>query len=255
LRYIGERILKKFHSLVIGFILLISFFSITNVFAQVSVGVKEGDWIKYGSFSVVSTGPIPTYFQKELNKTDWMLITVQTISATNITYEVDWHFKNGTDSLFTDWIDIIGGVNPDSKLTDPFAFFISSNLPVGAGLYNVATGPFVGWEINETINREYLGIVEETQHTNILSSLIGATHTYNIYWDKGSGVLTEYNYSMTVVYPSSPTIEVHFEIDESNPTWPIPEFPTSMLIPVFMLATLLAVIMYRRKPIIKKEGS
>ncbi len=216
------------------------------------MGVKEGDWIKYGNFSVVSTGPEPTHFQKELNKTDLMLITVQTILATNITYEVDWHFKNGTDLIFTDWIDVVSGVNPDSKLTDPFAFFISTNLPVGAGLYNVATGPFVGWEINETINREYLGIVGETQHTNILSSLIGATHTYNIYWDKGSGVLTEYNYSMTVVYPSSPTIEVHFEIIESNPTWPIPEFPNSILIPLFMMATLLAVIMYRKKRTMKQ---
>ena len=224
-----------------------SIFSTTNVFAQVLVGVKEGDWIKYGNFSLVSTGPEPTHFQKELNETDWMLITVQRILATNITYEVNWHFENGTDLIFSDWIDIVSGVNADSKLTDPFAFFISIDLPVGSGLYNVATGPFVGWVINETINREYLGIVGETQHTNNSTSLIGATHTYNLYWDKGSGVLTEYNYSMTVVYPLSPTIEVHFEIVEASPTWPIPEFPNSILISLFMMTTLLAVIIYGRK--------
>ncbi|MEJ2126960.1 MAG: hypothetical protein P8X84_05590 [Candidatus Bathyarchaeota archaeon] len=167
--------------------------------------------------------------------------------ATNITYQVDWRLNNGTDSIFTDWIDVVDGVNPDSELPQTFAFFISSNLSVGTGLYNVHTGPFVGWEINETTNREYLGTLGDTQHTNISSTLPGATHTYNVYWDKESGVLTEYNYSMTVVYPSSPKIEVHFEIIESNPTWPIPEFPTSLLIPLFMLATILAVKIYRRK--------
>jgi hypothetical protein len=220
-----------------------------NVMAEVtrSPGVKDGDWIRYGNFSVVSTGPEPTHFQKEVNNTDWMTITVQTILATNITYEVDWHFKNGTDSIFTDWIDVVNGVNPDSKLTDPFAFFISTNLPVGDGLYDDAIGPFAGWAMNETINHKYLGTVGETQHINISLSLIGASHTYNIYWDKGSGVLTEYNYSMTVIYPSSPTIEVHFEIIESNPIWPIPEFSAIMLIPLFMMTTLLAVIVYRRK--------
>lgn len=244
--------MKKSHSLLIGFILLINIFYTTNVYAQVSVGVKEGDWIKYGNFSVASTGPEPTHFQQELTKTDWMMITVQTILATNITYEVTWHFKNGTDSILTDWIDIVTGLNPDGQLTDTFAFFISTDLPVGAGLYNIATEPFVGWKINETINREYLGVVGETQHSNNTTSLLGATHTYNLYWDKGSGVLTEYNYSMTVVYPSSPTIEVHFEIVDSHPTWPVPEFPHSMFIPLLMIAALLAVIMHRRTRTMKQ---
>lgn len=230
------------HSLLISFILLVSLFSITNVLAQSSVGVKEGDQIKYGNFSVVSTGPQPSDSQKILNKTNWIQVTVQTILATNITYEVDWRLDNQTDLIFTDWIDVVDGLNPDSKLPEQFAFFISSNLSVGTRLYNIPTQPFVEWEINETINREHLGILKETQQTNISSTLPGATHTYNVYWDKESGVLTEYNYSMTVIYPSSPRIEVHFEIIESNPTWPIPEFSLWMLMSLFLVISAVVFI-------------
>jgi hypothetical protein len=57
---------------------------------------------------------------------------------------------------------------------------------------------------------------------------------------------------MTVVYPSSPTIEVHFEIVDSHPTWPVPEFPNSMFIPLLMMAALLAVIMHRRTRTMKQ---
>lgn len=211
-------------------------------------GVGAGDWIKYGNFSVISMELGLGYlgnFEDDLNRTDWMLITVQEVSESNITYEVDWHFKNGSDRIFPDWIDVNSGVNPNSILG--FPFLISKSLQASDSLYNVADGPYLGWKINKTMSLEYLGAYGDTHHIDLIPSIIGVEHHYNIYWDKQSGVLTEYTHSATIIAPPFPTTEVHFEIIDSHPTWPIPEFSTSTLLSPFIIATLLAVMIYRRK--------
>ena len=103
------------------------------------------------------------------------------------------------------------------------------------------------WKVNETISKEYLGVVGETNHVDLIPMIIGATHHHNHFWDRRSGILTEYNYSISIVIPSFPTTELHFRIAASDPPWPIPEFPSLIILPVFMSATLLIVITYRRK--------
>lgn len=209
-------------------------------------GVNVGDWVKYGNFSATwsSEMPItgfPSQFIRDLNSTDWMLVTVQTISTTNITYELKWHFNNGTDYTALDWIDVSSGVNPKG-MSYHFPFFVSADLQVSDTLFNASSGKFTGYTINETIDREYLGVIAETHHTHVTKPPfhVGADYSYDFYWDTG-GTLAEYNdYHVTIV-PAFPTTKVHFEVIDSNPTWPIPEFPISALLLLFAIATLLAV--------------
>jgi len=67
------------------------------------------------------------------------------------------------------------------------------------------------------------------------------------YWDRSSGIFVEMSQDYTSHTGNyTTTYSVLLKITESN-VWVIPEFPTFLILPLFMIATLLTVIVYRRK--------
>jgi uncharacterized membrane protein len=69
----------------------------------------------------------------------------------------------------------------------------------------------------------------------------------NYYWDKSTGIIVES--SEVVVTEAGDYGTIHLlesRITASN-VWFVPEFPPFLILPIFMIATLLVVIVYRRK--------
>jgi len=67
------------------------------------------------------------------------------------------------------------------------------------------------------------------------------------YWDKATGVLVEFSWLQFNESGGYTTEEsLFYQLVDTN-LWVVPEFPSFLLLPLFMTATLLAIIVYRRK--------
>jgi hypothetical protein len=219
---------------------------VTAVVAQQRiVGVNVDDWFKYGDITVnwSSNNPNATLppGSEELNETEWMLLSVKNVSGTTITFQSTRHFKNGTERIESGYLDIDTG---DTENMGGAA--ISANLEVNDTLY---TGSTV--KINETVVRTYPDGVRETNHLNVTleESLMQYYYrrTENFYWDKPTGIVVEqYVEEIEQTEEYLTTYSASVRITESS-VWVIPEFPSFLILPLFMMATLLAVTVYRRK--------
>ncbi len=93
--------------------------------------------------------------------------------------------------------------------------------------------------------------MRDTNHLNITAAFSSEefyqSMSLNYYWDKSTGILVELSeVVVTVAYDYVTTSSLLSRITDSN-VWIVPEFPSFLILPLFMIATLLAVIIYRRK--------
>ena len=155
------------------------------------VGVKVGNWVKYGDFMSTWWSDDPTAqpeaFLIETNETVWVKNTVLSISGTQINFEVVTHYKNGTETTTVDIVDVYSGAGNGTIM------FLSAGLSAPDTIYAIGSD-----KINETISRKYVGLFRQTNHLNAswveypnpdLSEFVSVSHDH--YWDKATGVLCE----------------------------------------------------------------
>lgn len=242
----------------------VSFFAILLLTASVAatpngrtVGVNVGDWFKYEEIDVTWSSNDPNaskaWYGMDLemyNQTEWVRVEVTEVSGTNVTIQTVSHFKNDTEEIGSGWIDVDTGDGVNATST-----FISANLNEGDAIYTA--GNYSNWFINETITREYPDSTRETNHINITIGPYNYTmppdteiyylYSMNFYWDRTTGVMVEDRFEVvnqTGQYLT--TWSMSFKITEAN-TWVVPEFPSFLILPLFMLATLLVTIIHRKK--------
>lgn len=211
-----------------------------------TVGVSASDWFKYDfSFSWNSTdpnAPIPPSLVG-LNETEWQMISIVSVSGTNVTGQLTTHFKNGTEKTVADYVDIETGEGKNMTM-----LVISANLNANDTVYT--SGIYSTWKINETTLRAYPDGTRETNHLNITIEIPFPIYIYlssNYYWDKSTGIIVEMSIegiSQEGGYETSWSRSMR--IIESN-IWIVPEFPSFLILPLFIIATLLAVMVYKRK--------
>ena len=236
---------KKIVSLTLFSMFLLSAMVVTSVVAQPRVvGVNVGDWGEYAIFySGNATFPPQLPFGLE-----WMKLTVQEIFGTNITYEHINHYANGTEE------DGINSVDVDTGQGNGIGFFIAANLTAGELIYTSPppSGPFGlnfgGATINETVSKLYAGETVKTNHLNITRSEsypeLNMTTSQNFYWYKATGMVAEMSVSVLYQWAGGNITWLEWRVAI---TAVIPEFPQFLIMPLFMLTTLLIVIVYRRK--------
>jgi hypothetical protein len=107
------------------FIILLLSLLIFSVFAQVSVGLKEGDWVEY---TAAYTGDAPETYPHSAR------IEVQAIQGTLIAVEIITNLQNGTHSSITNTFDLESGA--------PDLIVIPANLSAGAEIHHEDYGTF-----------------------------------------------------------------------------------------------------------------
>jgi len=159
------------------------------------VGVKVGDWVKYGNFLATWTSNDPNAQEPPLdliehNNTEWAINTVQTISGTNIAFQTVTHYKNGTETTSILYVDINTGEGNGSFT------LISADLSPGESVYD-STEHARTWA-NETIRLVYANALRETNvlaltTSQFVSGETDQTLVYRIeyFWDKTTGILAE----------------------------------------------------------------
>ena len=251
---------KKTVLLTLVSVFLLSAMVVTSVVAQPRiVGVSVGDWFKYGDITVNwssndpnATFPPPGYeWMEMINETEWIKMTVENVSGTNITLPTLYHYKNGTEEASGGYVDIDTGDGENVTLN-----IISANLDANDTVY--ASGYLSTWKINETIVRTYPDGVRNTNHLNMTSEQSWTSneteyyfyHSTNFYWDKSTGIIVEESFEdINQVGELLTTWSLLIRITESN-VWVVPEFPTWTSILLILIVLTIAVVIYKRRILI-----
>jgi hypothetical protein len=140
------------------------------VSAEISVGVKQGDWIEY---QVTFTGTPP-----EGHAVTWARMDIVTVQGRNISLAIASKLSNGT------WVNETVQLNLEAgQLGDDF--IIPANLNSGDTFFDKRG--------NITISG-----VEERTYAGAKRTIVSETaQQTTYYWDKATGVLVEGNSSYT----------------------------------------------------------
>jgi hypothetical protein len=208
--------------------------------AQTTVGVSQGDVFEYDMvthWNSLLTATPPSELL-ELNQTEWIRVAVTGVSGSQILTRITTHYRNGTEIGSDESCDIetleFSGGPP----------FIGANLGRNDLVNPSASEP---WYINETVTRTYKNGPRQTNHLKLEtisdSPDVGEISLiYDYYFDKSTGVTVEYYYEFSY---SGLTSITQSKIISSN-VWVIPEFPSFIILPAFMMITLFAVAIKKR---------
>jgi hypothetical protein len=176
-----------------------------------AVGVKAGDWIKYGQITVTWTGngTEPSYVT-ETKKLDWVRIDVLSVAGTTVTLNQTVHFNNGTQ-IFQSL-----GTDVQSSNSAGTSSLIASNLTAGDPISPQTPGT----TINQTLTRMYAGATRNVNIIDYKNKLpgIGVNYQeeYKTYWDQSTGVMVELYMNATDIPNSGGYEEISFKATETN---------------------------------------
>ncbi|MGB9841941.1 MAG: hypothetical protein ACPLKZ_04360 [Candidatus Bathyarchaeales archaeon] len=201
--------------------LLLSFLVINAVAAEISVGVKKGDWMEYHA---VFTGTPPAG-----HEVTWARTEVTDVQGTVIKLNITTKFADGTLTNETVTLNLATGQLGDE-------FIIPANLNVGDSFFDKYHGTVTITKIEE---RTYAGA------TRTVISAIAAQSTY--YWDKATGVLVE-------GISEFPDYTIHSMLEKTN-MWqpqilgldPVVFYALLIIVAILILAALALFTLRRKK--------
>jgi len=171
---------RKLGLTIVLFIVLIG---VGNAIAEISVGVKKGDWIEY---QVAYTGT-PT----EGHDVTWARMEIKDVQGKSVSVEIIVKYSNGTQEAVTVTLNLETG-----QLGDDFV--IPANLNSGDTFFDKNVGNIT---ISSVEERTYAGVTRTVVHA--------ATSETSYYWDKATGILVE-------GYSQFPEYTMNTIVDKTN---------------------------------------
>lgn len=198
----------KGNNLRIGFLIVLVavVFAPTLVHAKdYTVGVKAGDYIKYGqiAFTWTGNGTEPSVLTN-VKDMDWVGIGVSNVVGTTAILDVATIYNNGTQTIQSLDTDVR---SPTGKL-----YLIASNLTAG----DPPSPQTPELTINQTVTRMYAGA---NRNVNIIDSernITGYSSEFKEYWDQKTGIMVELYSKETDLTNSSAYQEISFKATETN---------------------------------------
>jgi hypothetical protein len=147
-----------------------------------TVGVKAGDWVKYGQITISWTGngTEPSYVT-DAKKLDWARIDVLSVAGTAVSLNLTLHYNNGTQTFQGIAADVGSGAG--MGMID----LVASNLTMGDAL----SPQIPGTTINQTVTRMYAGANRNVNLLDSKSNYSGYPNEEKIYWDQNTGIMVE----------------------------------------------------------------
>jgi PKD repeat protein len=198
--------------------------SIAEESTQRIVGVKEGDWIEYGNFTATyeSNDPdlqTPPADLIEHNNTEWVKNTVEDINGTKITFQTVAHYKNGTETTDSLYVDISTGEGLGIFM------FISANLSQSETIYS--SNEYNTTYINSTKQLVYAKALRETnylvlaemEHYQTDDTITSYGFMVEYFWDKATGISSERIGTFTIDTEEYSTVAVRSETVTDTNLW------------------------------------
>ena len=173
------------------------------VFADLSVGVKKGDWIEY---SVTYTGS-----PSQDHALNWARIDVTDVQGTDIYVSITSRYPNGTSEVFNSTLNLKTG-----HLIDDF--IIPANLKTGDSFLDQNQG-------NITISH-----TEQHIYAGATRTVVSASTSQNTYvWDQATGVSLEGT-------SEQPDYSMHTIVEDTNMWQPSKGLDMTVLVLVAIAA-------------------
>jgi len=154
---------------------------------EYTVGVKEGEWIKYGEISAIWTGSGTEPAEvADLNQTEWMTLEIQDVSGTEVTAEAFSYYEDGsnkTETLIGDLATAEGNLSPN---------VIPADLKKGDAIPILIAEVTFNIIINSTVTRVYASASRKVNVLNLVYAYPSVTMRFTFYWDQATGVLLEF---------------------------------------------------------------
>jgi hypothetical protein len=215
------------------------------------VGVEVGDWFLYEPTLIFwesdEVAFPPTYLQylQTYDEASLMNYTVTDVTGYVITFEVVYHWENGTETTSTVEEDMMGSQAP---------MVIGANLPNGAEIrpeYSLLDmWPMPARYLNESIMLE---TDTGTRETNVLdhdSNIFEQIYHYTYYWDKETGIQVYHaEHATDVLNENSQAFSYSCKVVliDSSTGVILPDLTGSVMLLMLMVITIPIVLLQRRK--------
>ena len=205
----------------------------------------KGFWSSSDANAVISDSIL------DLNATEYVQVNITKVLDADVSMHVVWRFTNGTVSETDSEIDVGTGI-----YTHWFWAVFPTNLNVGDKIHPY--GPDI-IKVNASSTRDYADNRRETNRYLVTGEFVSTENTnrtYNdymtVHFDKQTGMLVElYDYKTYTNPEYSETIT--WKVIDSN-AWDVPEFPiVALVIPLVIIAALLALVVYKKRSRIRKR--
>jgi hypothetical protein len=200
--------------------LLMVLICVGNVLAEISVGVKKGDWAEY---KVDYTGTPP-----KGHDVTWARMEITDIQGKSVTAEITVEYSDVTQETLATILNLETG-----KLGDDF--IIPAGLNSGDSFFDKNAGNIT---ISSVEERTYAGATRTVAHA--------ATSETTYYWDKATGVLVEGNSKL-------PEYTMNTVLDKTNIWQPhlfgleLTVFYALVIGAVALIVVVVAFLIFRRK--------
>jgi len=220
--------------------------------ADYEVGVKVGDWVKYGQVTTVwsENGTEPSYIRDQ-KKIDWARVDIVSVQGTSVSLNITVHLGNGTQMLSSRDLDVSTN---ELTLMDNI-YIIASNLGVGDPINNQSysiTTP----TINQTLTRQYAGADRAVNFVDYITLYQNSLYESEFYFDRTTGILLESHLKSSDPNNSSSYVEYSLKATETNIWSP---FGTTILIiiagTILFLVALIAIVLLRRRKLQHSRSS
>ena len=199
------------------FITLILTWLLCPVLAQVSVGLKEGDWIEY---EITYTGTPPETYPETAR------FEVQTIQGTNITLEIKTDSLDGTKNTNTVSFDLEEGA--------PDFIIIPSNLNAFDEVYHAEVGSI-----------EILGIEEYSFEGETRELVYGNVADLDYNWDRTTGILIQLD-QITDTYTQT-WLAINTNIVQTQASDLDPMLVYGLIIAIIIILVIILLFVLKRK--------
>jgi hypothetical protein len=206
-----------------------------------AVGVKAGDWARYGIEITLPEDDDTNEFA-ELADIEWIEGRVENVSGDVVSGKFILHYTNGTE-IQESFSDVIG----ESELP----FFIEPNLEVGDTVPLLIVDEEM--MINGTEARVYAEATRDVNYVRLSMGELGINSSIESYWDQETGVLCELGMSISgEILGESLSMSLSFLLTETN-VWTAPTGLLGIEWPIWIIAIAavavgtVGVVVYRRR--------
>ena len=180
---------------------------VVSAVVEYKLGVRDGDWVKYGQITVSWTGngTEPTIVAEE-KEVQWIYVDFENVSGPIVFVNITTQLNNGTQLFENDTEDVSG----NSAMGG--AFVIASNLKTGDAIANQSGAP----TINQTTTGRYAGATRTVNLVEEAFTTLNQTVMTNATWDQSTGVLVETYAKSSYPVGSDAYLEIDVKATETN---------------------------------------